>query len=53
MGKVISLTVENWWNELDIDEQNTLIEMTFNMNGEDFREFGVEIDENDKYVSTK
>jgi len=49
----LNLTIENWWRELTLDEQNTLIEMLFNMGGEDFREFGVKIDENDKYVNTK
>lgn len=50
--KELSLTIEHWWNDLDLDEQSVLIEMIYKMNGEDFREFGVMI-KNDKYVEMK
>ena len=50
----LDLSVENWWRELDMNEQNLLITMLYNMNGEDFRVFGVEIDETgDKYIKVK
>ena len=50
--KELDLSTESWWNELDLDEQNILINMLYRMNGEDFTEFGVKI-ENDKYVEIK
>ena len=43
-------TWESWWNDLSMDEQNVLIEMLYKMNGEDFRQFGVKINDKDKYI---
>lgn len=45
-------TVNTWWERLTKEEQNVLITMLFNMNGEDFREFDVKIGSNDEYIAT-
>ena len=48
-GKIVS-----WWENLTVKEQELLITMLFNMKGEDFRAFGIEIDESgDKYIEVK
>jgi hypothetical protein len=39
-----------WWTELTQEEREILIAMLFKMDGEDFREFGVEIDNDGNYI---
>lgn len=47
----LDLSIENWWNDLDIDEQNVLIEMAYKMTGEDFSLHGIIINNDGKYVN--
>jgi len=51
--KELNLPFKIWWNRLSEEEQNVLISMLFNMDGEYFRAYGVNINDEGKFVSTR